>query len=90
MPDFMDGLAKGINDNAYKVTDAVSALASKMSISPNLNLYSEPAKQNISVSSPDVSVMIGNKEFKGYIVETAKKGIASDMNNYNRGRGVYA
>lgn len=90
MPDFMDGLAKGIKDNAYKVTDAVSALASKMSISPNLNLYSEPAKQNISVSSPDVSVMIGNKEFKGYIVETAKKGIASDMNNYNRGRGVYA
>lgn len=90
MPDFMDGLAKGIRSNSFKVTDALSALTEKMSINPSMNMYAEPSKQNISVSSPDVTVMVGNKEFKGYIVQTAKSGIASDMYSYNRGKGVYA
>lgn len=90
MPDFMDGLAKGIRSNSFKVTDALSALTEKMSVNPNINMYAEPAKQNISVSSPDVTVMIGNKEFKGYIIQTAKSGIESDMSLYNRGKGVYA
>ena len=32
MPDFVTGLASGISDNAYKVTDAVKGMASEMSI----------------------------------------------------------
>jgi phage-related protein len=32
MPDFIGGLASGISDNAYKVTDAVKEMASDMSI----------------------------------------------------------
>lgn len=51
MPDMMDGLAKGIHDNAFKVEDEVKSLASKM----NVNAYSKASvAQTLSANSSTV------------------------------------
>lgn len=51
MPDMMDGLAKGIRDNAFKVEDEVKSLASKM----NVNAYSKASvAQTLSANSSTV------------------------------------
>lgn len=51
MPDMMDGLAKGIRDNAFKVEDEVKSLASKM----NVNAYSKASvTQTLSANSSTV------------------------------------
>lgn len=51
MPDMMDGLAKGIHDNAFKVEDEVKSLASKM----NVNAYSKASVvQTLSANSSTV------------------------------------
>ena len=46
MPDFMDGLAKGINANKNKVVDAVQGMASQM-VLPTMTA---PALQNVGAS----------------------------------------
>jgi hypothetical protein len=38
--------------------------------------------------APNVTVMIGNKEFKGYIVKTATDGIQQKTVNYLKGVGA--
>lgn len=86
MPDFLDGLAKGINKNAYKVNNAVKNLAS--GIETKMNVYTEPSMSNISVSAPAVTVMVGNKQFEGYIVKTATNGINSMQTNLMKARGA--
>lgn len=51
MPDMMDGLAKGIRDNAFKVEDEVKSLSSKM----NVNAYSKASvAQTLSANSSTV------------------------------------
>lgn len=59
MPDMMSGLAAGINANAYKVEDAIAAVASKMQVNLNGAVgRSGNITQNISfgyeVQAPDV------------------------------------
>ena len=49
MPDFMRGLAKGIDANAWRVQDAVESLASGMVVSPVL--ASSPAGGHISTQT---------------------------------------
>lgn len=51
MPDMMEGLSKGIRDNAYKVEDEMKSLASKM----NVNAYSKASvAQTLSANSSTV------------------------------------
>lgn len=48
MPDFMDGLANGINANKYKVIDTVKDLASQMSMNANANMtVTAPRLKNV-------------------------------------------
>lgn len=41
MPDFMSGLAEGINNNKFKVIDSLKALSGEMSLGTNLELSSQ-------------------------------------------------
>ena len=86
MPDFIDGLASGINKNAYKVNNAVKSLANGMQ--RNMDIYSSPSATNISVEAPAVTVMVGNKQFDGYIVKTATSGINSMQTSMMKAKGV--
>lgn len=86
MPDFMEGLAKGIDKNAYKVNNAVKSLAS--GIATNTRVYAEPTTNNISVSAPAVTVQVGNKQFDGYIVKTAMKGINNHQSSILKAKGM--
>lgn len=86
MPDFIDGLASGINKNAYKVNNAVRSLASGMQ--KNMDVYSNPSSANISVAAPAVTVMVGNKQFDGYIVKTATNGINSVQASMMKAKGL--
>ena len=45
MPDFIDGMAKGIDDNKYKLVDAVQGMASDMRI--GVPALSAPALKNV-------------------------------------------
>lgn len=88
MPDFIDGMVKGINENVYKVSNAVKRVAKTMSESmyggtPAL----ASATQTNIVLNNNVGVQIGNQKLDSYIVETAKKGFASQVYNAKRGRG---
>lgn len=86
MPDFIDGLASGINKNAYKVNNAVRSLANGMQ--RNMDVYSNPSSTNISVAAPAVTVMVGNKQFDGYIVKTATNGINSVQASMMKAKGL--
>lgn len=88
MPDFISGMAKGIKENIPQITTAVNEVANAMKINPDVNMYATPASQNISVNAPAVTVMIGNKQFDGYIVQTAQAGMNEGIINYSRGKGA--
>ena len=88
MPDFIDGMVKGINENVYKVSNAVKRVAKTMSESmyggtPAL----ASATQTNIVLNNNVGVQIGNQKLDSYIVETAKKGFASQVHHAKRGKG---
>ena len=88
MPDFIDGMVKGINENVYKVSSAVKRVAKTMSESmyggtPAL----ASATQTNIVLNNNVGVQIGNQKLDSYIVETAKKGFTSQVHHAKRGKG---
>ena len=88
MPDFIDGMVKGINENVYKVSNAVKRVAKTMSESmyggtPAL----ASATQTNIVLNNNVGVQIGNQKLDSYIVETAKKGFTSQVHHTKRGKG---
>ena len=58
MPDFMSGLAKGIEKSKSMVTDAVSGLAADMVINPQVNAGQMALAGGGSVSSADLSSLI--------------------------------
>ena len=59
MPDFMSGLAKGIEKSKSMVTDAVSGLAADMVINPQVNAGQMAFAGGGSVSSADLSSLVG-------------------------------
>ena len=68
MPDFIDGMVKGINENVYKVSNAVKRVAKTMSESmyggtPAL----ASATQTNIVLNNNVGVQIGNQKLDSYI-----------------------
>ena len=88
MPDFIDGMVKGINENVYKVSNAGKRVAKTMSESmyggtPAL----ASATQTNIVLNNNVGVQIGNQKLDSYIVETAKKGFTSQVHHTKRGKG---
>ena len=87
MPDFMDGLAKGIDKNVYKVKDAMQSVADQMNtgITTNLNGL-QPAGASVNLNNA-VTVQVGNHEFDAYIVKTAEKGINNNRITSKRFRG---
>ena len=88
MPDFMGGLAKGIDANKYKVTDAIRGLAGNMSV--NANILGSPP--NSAVSNVTNSSQIINYEgiFKGATINVRNdndhKLIAKELYSLQRGR----
>jgi len=88
MPDFMGGLAKGIDANKYKVTDAIRGLAGNMSINANVS----GSSLNGVGSSVTNSSQVINYEgiFKGAIINVRNDGdirqIAKELYNLQRGR----
>ena len=58
MPDFMSGLAKGIEKSKSMVTDAVSGLAADMVINPQVNAGQMAMAGGGSVSSADLSSLV--------------------------------
>lgn len=58
MPDFMSGLAKGIEKSKSMVTDAVSGLAADMVINPQINAGQMALAGGGSVSSADLSSLV--------------------------------
>ena len=59
MPDFMSGLAKGIENSKGMVKDAVSGLAADMVINPQINGSQMAMAGGGSVSSADLSSLVG-------------------------------
>lgn len=60
MPDFMSGLAKGIEKSKGMVKDAVSGLAADMVVSPQMNAGQMAMAGGGSVSSADLSSLVGS------------------------------
>ena len=58
MPDFMSGLAKGIEKSKGMVKDAVSGLAADMVVSPQINAGQMAAAGGGSVSSADLNSLV--------------------------------
>lgn len=88
MPDFMAGMAQGIDKNMYKVTDAVNRVANAMQMSiPNMNAVLAPNSGGMNINNA-VTVQIGNKQFDAYIVNTAQKGISNNQRAGMRARGL--
>ena len=59
MPDFMEGLAQGIEKSKGIVKDAVNSLAADMVISPNVRTADMAVAGGGSVSSADLNSLIG-------------------------------
>ena len=62
MPDFMQGMGKGINKNKYRVIDEVKSLANEMtpSLSSNLSMQA-PSLKNVSNVSTGQTINEDNK-----------------------------
>lgn len=89
MPDFMSGIAGGIEKNIYRVKEAMVKLSGMMAGSPDqMNVIAGAGGQNIFVEAPPVVVKVGNKEFKSYIVQTANEGNNSSWKSGKKARGA--
>ena len=84
MPDFMQGLAKGIKSNESLVIDKIQGLSDKMSAAMKPGAASMAPAVNVDSYT---TVMIGNRQFEGYIVKTATKGIGAMERNKMRTKG---
>lgn len=86
MPDFMEGLAKGIEAYTPVVTNAIRQLTAGMSA--NMGALSAQTAPAMNIQS-DTTVYIGNEKFDGYIVKTANRGIGNLQRNAARAKGAY-
>lgn len=75
MPDFMKGLAKGISENEYLVTDSIKSLASNMA---NLQDYTVDVQPNYSL--PNIDYISARKTYDVNQTNTASF-IGSDITN---------
>lgn len=89
MPDFVTGMARGIDANAYKLQDAVSRMSQSMTISPSV---ASAAAGNVSTSS----VNMGGITIKVYAAQGQSEGgianaVMERINNaVQRKEGVFA
>ena len=87
MPDMMQGLANGIYRNMPVLERAVNSIARTMSNDMSLNpKFAYASSQAVNVNN-EVTVMVGNEQFKGYIVKTASKGINDMQKRYASSKG---
>lgn len=87
MPDMMQGLANGIYRNMPVLERAVNSIAKTMSNDMSLNpKFAYASNQAVNVNN-EVTVMVGNEQFKGYIVKTASKGINDMQKRYASSKG---
>lgn len=87
MPDFIDGMVKGLDRNVYKISDAVGRVARTISDGMgSQSLLTEAGGMSINLNNA-VNVQIGNKNFDSYIVKTAQAGIGSAQKAGRRARG---
>lgn len=87
MPDMMQGLANGIYRNMPVLERAVNSIAKTMSNDMSLNpKFAYASSQAVNVNN-EVTVMVGNEQFKGYIVKTASKGINDMQKRYASSKG---
>ena len=77
----MDRLSKARVDTG----DTASAIRE---LRQGMRALSELAEAMSNPTKPNVTVIIGNQEFKGYIVKTASEGFSSEQRNILRGRGM--
>lgn len=68
-----------------ETSDSVRAMRQ---LSNGLKVMSGLAESLSNPKSPNVTVMIGNREFKGYIVTTAAEGLGQQQRNLMRGVGA--
>lgn len=87
MPDFMEGMANGIDSNMYRVQDAIGRVTKKMANGFGTGLNEmQFAGTSVNLNN-DVTVQIGNREFDAYIVKTAEKGIGNKQITNKRFKG---
>lgn len=88
MPDFMDGLSKGIDQNAFKVMNSVKRVAGIMSngMTGGLQLMADVGNQTVNLNT-DLTVQIGNEQMDAHIVKASTKGIGNAQNAGIRAKG---
>lgn len=86
MPDFIEGMVKGIKKNEYKMENAVRAMANKMTLAPTMNTMLTTGEQKVNLQS-NTTVMVGNKQFDAYIVETSTRGITRSQKSAKKAVG---
>lgn len=90
-----EGIAVGLEESTRMVENASTALTDAALSSASTDMKNQSNKSNILASNPavnpvlnnQITVMIGNKEFQGYIVDTASKGLSINQRNYMRAGG---
>lgn len=85
MPDFMDGMAGGISDNKYKVTDAIKNLSTDMQV--NLNGAASAKAGNTKLYNV-TQVYLGNKQLTSELAGGVVKKITSNQVNKSAAKGV--
>jgi phage-related minor tail protein len=85
MPDFMDGMATGIYDNKYKVTDAIKNLSTDMQV--NLNGAASAKAGNTKLYNV-TQVYLGNKQLASELAGGVVKKITSNQVNKFAAKGV--
>lgn len=100
MPDFMTGLAKGINTNAYKVFDAMNNLSQgmKLNVSPTQNVLTESRQsQNIydllksylpTMADKNSEIVLDDGTLVGKMIPKINRGLNQSKSNSTRGRST--
>lgn len=84
MPDFISGMAKGIRDNSYKITDEIKALTSKMDM--KANIAGANTSQSTTVNNT-TRVYLGNKELTNTMTKSVIRKITNDQRNSDATKG---
>lgn len=90
MPDFIDLMVQGINQNKQKLLGAVSSLAGDIKTDLGLNPDVTNTLTNNTVFQPvnNFAITIGNREIKDYAVQAVTSTVSNKMKAQNMSRGV--
>lgn len=87
MPDFIDGMVKGISKNKYKMANEMKRLTDSMTISPTMNQLVAVGGSHVQLQNTTL-VNIGNKHFENFITQTATSGIQNGQLRKMKAKGV--